>query len=132
VFGPLQPTRTRIVLDYPGLLDHPAGEVVDIADRHNFTTRAVSNNVATVRAAGTRIPLSRRLITEATRPSTRLDDHLSRVRIATTLGLPAPPAGAVDESAPVGTVRPGHLTAPGARYGYSPRSARWTYRHWPP
>ena len=25
VFGPLQPARTRIVLDYHGLLDHPAG-----------------------------------------------------------------------------------------------------------
>ena len=132
VFGPLRPARTRIVLDYHGLLGHPAGPLVQIATRHHVTSRTVSNNAATVRVAGARLPLSAPLIVEATRVSAPGADHLSRVRIATTLGLPAPPAGAVDESAPVGTVRPGHLTAPGARYGYSPRSARWTCRHWPP
>jgi hypothetical protein len=42
VFGPLQPTRTRIVLDYHGLLDHPAGPLVQIAARHHITTRTVS------------------------------------------------------------------------------------------
>jgi len=110
VFGPLRLARTRIVLDYHGLLGHPAGPLVQIATRHHVTSRTVSNNAATVRVAGARLPLSAPLIVEATRVSAPGADHLSRVRIATTLGLPAPPAGAVDESAPVGTVRPGHLT----------------------
>jgi hypothetical protein len=56
VFGPLQPTRTRIVLDYHGLLDHPAGPPAQIAGRYRVTTRTVSNNVSAVRVAGTRPP----------------------------------------------------------------------------
>ena len=62
VFGPLQPTRTRIVLDYHGLLDHPAGPLAQIAGRYRVTTRTVSSNVSAVRAAGTRLPLSASLI----------------------------------------------------------------------
>ena len=100
VFGPLRLARTRIVLDYHGLLGHPAGPLVQIAARHHVTSRTVSNNAATVRVAGARLPLSAPLIVEATRVSAPGADHLSRARIATTLGLPAPPAGAVDESAP--------------------------------
>ena len=88
VFGPLHPTRTRIVLDYHGLLNHPAGALVQIAARHNVTTRTVANNIAAVRAAGRRLPLSAPLIAEATRVSTQGDDHLGRVRIAATLGCP--------------------------------------------
>ena len=100
VFGPLQPARTRIVLDYHGLLEHPAAELVEIAGRHRVTTRTVSNNVAAVRAAGARQPLSPALITAATRPSTPGEDHLGRVRIATTLGLPAPAAAAARSGGP--------------------------------
>ena len=81
VFGPLQPTRTRIVLDYHGLLDHPAGPLAQIAGRYRVTTRTVSNNVSAVRIAGTRLPLSASLITQATRASVPGDDHLGRVRI---------------------------------------------------
>ena len=51
VFGPLQPARTRIVLDYHGLLDHSADSLVQIAARHHVTTRTVSNNVAAGRRA---------------------------------------------------------------------------------
>ena len=58
VFGPLQPARTRIVLDYHGMLNHPAGSLVQSATRHHVTSRTVSNNVAAVRAAGVRLPLS--------------------------------------------------------------------------
>jgi len=54
VFGPLHPTRTRIVLDYHGLLDHPAVALVQIVARHHVTTRTVANNIAAVRAAGSR------------------------------------------------------------------------------
>ena len=109
VFGPLQPIRTRTVLDYHGLLDRPAGALVDIAARHRVTARTVSNNVGKVRAAGLRLPLPAPLITEATRTSAPGEDHLGRCRVAATLGLSAP-AAAVDEPAPVGVVPAGHLT----------------------
>ena len=99
VFGPRDPGRTRIVLDYHGLLDRPAATLVVIADRHQVTTRTVSNNVATVRAAGTRQPLSVPLSAEATRASAPVEDHLGRCRVAATLGLPVPPAAPVDEPA---------------------------------
>lgn len=93
IFGPLRPTRTQIVLDYHGLLTQPAARAADIARRHHITAPTVSNNVAVIRAAGARQPLSPQIVTEAERPSTPQDDHLARVRIATTLGL-APPAPA--------------------------------------
>src|SRR3954468_12046267 len=86
VFGPLQPGRTQIVLDYHGLSTEPAARAADIARRHQVTARTVSNNVAAVAAAGARQPLSRLIVSEAERASTAQDDHLGRVRIATTLG----------------------------------------------
>jgi len=110
VFGPLQPTRTRTVLDYHGLLDHPAGALAQIAARHCVTPRTVSHNVAAARAAGRRLPLSAPIVAEATRGSAPIDDHLGRVRVATTLGLPAPAAVPVDEPSD-DTVPAGHLTA---------------------
>jgi hypothetical protein len=111
VFGPQQPTRTRTVLDYHGLLDHPAGALVQIAARHHVTTRTVANNVATVRAAGRRLPLSASLIAEATRVSAPGGDHLGRARIATTLGLPTPTTAPVDHPTTVDAVPAGHRTA---------------------
>jgi hypothetical protein len=45
------------------------------------------------------------------RVSTLGDDHLGRVRIAATLGLPAPAAAPADDPAPVDSVSAGHLTA---------------------
>jgi hypothetical protein len=111
VFGPLQPTRTRIVLDYHGLLDHPAGPLAQIAGRYRVTTRTVSNNVCAVRVAGTRLPLSASLIVQATRASVPGDDYLGRVRIAGSLGLPAPATAAVEDPTPVPAAVPaGHLT----------------------
>ena len=107
VFGPLQPARTRTVLDYHGLLGHPAGALVQIAARHRVTTRTVGNNVAAVRAAGRRLPVSVPLITAATRVSAPDEDHLGRCRVATTLGLPAPATA----PATVNAVPVGHLTA---------------------
>ena len=38
VLGPLQPARTRAVLDYHGLLNHPAGSLVQIGCRHHVTS----------------------------------------------------------------------------------------------
>ena len=110
VFGPLQLARTRIVLDYHGLLDHPAGSLVQVAARHHVTSRTVSYNAAAVRSAGRRIPLSAPLIAEATRVSAQGDDHLGRARIATTLGLPTPATAPVDHPTTVGAVPAGHLT----------------------
>jgi len=99
------------VLDYHGLLDHPAGPLMQIAARRRATVRSVSNNVTAVRAAGRRLPLSALLIAEMARVSTSGEDHLGRVRIAATLGLPTPAAAPVDEPAPVvDSVPAGHLT----------------------
>src|SRR5690349_14942266 len=88
----MQPTRTRMVLNYHVLLDHPADSLVQIASRYRVTTRTVFNNVATVRAPGHRLPLPAPLITEATRASAPGDDHLGRVRTA-TMGSPRGRAG---------------------------------------
>ena len=109
VFGPPRPARTRIVLDYHALLKDPAGALVQIADRRHVTSRSVSNNVAIVRAAGDRLPLSVPLIAEATRVSAPGEDQLGRLRIAATLGQSAPAAAPVDEPAPTGVVPPAHL-----------------------
>ena len=38
VFGPLHLLRAQIVLNYHGLLGYPAGQLVEIADRHRVTT----------------------------------------------------------------------------------------------
>ena len=94
LFGPLRPKRTRIVLDYHGLLGRPAGSAADIARRHHVTAPTVRNNAAAVRTAGARQPLTPQLVVESERASTPEDDHLGRVRIAATLGLarPEPPS----------------------------------------
>ena len=54
--------------------------------------------------------MSAPLTSEATRVSAPGEDHLGRVRIAATLGLPAPAAAPADEPAPVDLVPAGHLT----------------------
>ena len=100
LFGPLRPSRTRIVLDYHGLLGRPAGRVADIARRHHVTAPTVRNNVAAVRAAGARTPLSPLLVVEAQRTSTPAEDHLGRIRIAAALGLAPPGAAVRDDGAP--------------------------------
>jgi len=48
VFGPLQVTRVRMVLDYHGLAGEAAGTLAAIADRYRVTTRTVSGRVAQV------------------------------------------------------------------------------------
>jgi hypothetical protein len=78
VFGPLRARRIKIVLDYHGLLTQPAGSAADIARRHHVTGPTVSNNVAAVRSAGARQPLTPMLVGEAERPSTPEDAHLGR------------------------------------------------------
>jgi hypothetical protein len=97
-FGPLNSHRARQVLDYHGLAGHPAGTRAEVAARHRVTAATVSNNVRLVRAAGARLPLAASLITAATRQSVPTEDHLGRVRIAGTLGLPRP--GSPEPAAP--------------------------------
>ena len=55
-------------------------------------SEAVTNNAAAVRAAGLRQPPIGTAERGGNRPSTRGDDHLSRVRIAATLGASWPRA----------------------------------------
>jgi hypothetical protein len=95
LFGPLQPARIRVVLDYHGLLVNRAGALADIAARHHVTASTVSYNTAAVRAAGIKQPLSPSVVIDAERDSTPDDDHLGRVRIATTLGLTRPELASV-------------------------------------
>lgn len=104
VFGPLRIARTRSVLDYHGLIGHPAAETSDVALRHQVTAATVINRVRKVRDAGARLPLDARVIADASRASRPGEDHLGRVRIAATLGilpLPVPPP-----TAPVHVVPP--------------------------
>ena len=90
VFGALQPNRVWQVLDYHGLRGRPAGTRAEVAATHHVTGGTVASQVRAVRAAGTRLPLSAGLIAAATRQSRPAEDHLGRVRIAETLGLPRP------------------------------------------
>ena len=92
VFGPLQLHRVRIVLDFHGADGRPAGTRADIAARHGVSNGTVFNHARVVREAGAPLPLRPETVTAATRPSTPADDHLARVRIARTLGLPPPHA----------------------------------------
>jgi hypothetical protein len=115
VYGPLHPGKTRVVLDYHGLLGHPAGTLTDIAARHRVTSRTVSNQVAALGAAGARQPLSASITAEATRPSIPGEDHLSRARIAAALGLPVPEPPA--SRAPVQDAVPPATSLAAARAG---------------
>ena len=117
VFGPLQLLRAQIVLNYHGLLGYPAGQLVEIADRHRVTTRTVSNDVAVVRARGARQPLSPPQITAAIRPSTPTDDHTGRVRIALTLRQNSPSTGRSRGSC--------HGSDPGTCRQHTPRFGYW-------
>ena len=90
VFGPLHLERVRVVLDYHGAAGHTAGTLIEVAARHDVTTRTVSNDVRVVRSAGETLPLSTDLVTAVTRQSRAGEDHPARVRIARTLGLPEP------------------------------------------
>jgi len=111
VFGPLHPDRVRVVLDYHGLDGQPAARLAEVAARQHVTSRTVSNHVAAVRAAGARLPLTDEVITAVTRGSIPGDDHRARVRIAGTLGLPAPAARQKPVTSSVSRVSPAQLRA---------------------
>ena len=107
VFCPLRADRTQVVLDFHGLAGRNAGPVKAVAARFRVTTRTLSARAAKVRAAGTRLPLPTAIVREAMRDSRPGEDHLGRVRVATTLGLPSPVA-----PPPPPVVRPGPTVPP--------------------
>ena len=112
VFGPLHLHRVRIVLDFHGADGRPAGTRDDIAARHGVSNGTVFNHARAVREVGVRLPLRPETVSAASRPSTPGDDHLARVRIARTLGLPAPEVPSAKPDRP--PVRPGALNTANA------------------
>jgi hypothetical protein len=110
VFGPEHLDWVRTVLDYHGLDRRPADRLADLAARHSLSVRTMTGRIQHLRAALAGITLDPRVVAEATRESMPSEDHLGRVRIATTLHLPVPvPA---KPAAPAGpAVSPSHLAA---------------------
>ena len=92
VFGPGHPDRVRTVLDYHGLDTRTADPLSQLASRHGVSVRTMTGRIQHLRAELADVEHLPVIIAEATRASTPNEDHLSRVRIATTLRLPAPPA----------------------------------------
>jgi len=110
LFGADHPDRVRTVLDYHGLGSHPADQLALLAGRHGVSVRTMTGRIQHLRAELAGVELHPRIIADATRPSAPGQDHLGRVRIATTLHLPAP--AAVKPVAPVlPTVSPSQLAA---------------------
>lgn len=92
----------RTVLDYHGLDGRPATRLAELADRHRISIRTLTGRIHHLRTALAGITLHPRVVAEASRPSTRYEDHLGRVRIATSLHVPAPA-----RERPAATARPG-------------------------
>ena len=90
VFGPLGTARARAMLEYHGLGGAPAGSRHDIATRYRVSHYTISAWSAALRGAGRRQPLTVERAADMTRRSTPTQDHLGRVRIAMTFGLPPP------------------------------------------
>lgn len=90
VFGPLGVARARAMLEYHGLSGAPAGTRQDIAGRYRVSPHTISAWSATLREAGRRQPLTVELAADMARRSSPTQDHLGRVRIARTFGLPSP------------------------------------------
>jgi hypothetical protein len=97
VFGPIRMDRVRTMLDYHGLAGHPANSTAVIAAQHGISAPTVNCWAETLRAAGSRLPLSVDLATEICRGTRHGEDHLARTRAAKTLGLLPPnrPVGPV-------------------------------------
>jgi hypothetical protein len=89
-YGSARPQRARSVLDWAGLLGHPAGAVADIAARHAVTVPTIRNRIRHVRSRGEIIPLSPVVLWDTERVSYQGEDHLSRQRCAYLLGVQPP------------------------------------------
>jgi hypothetical protein len=110
VFGPEHLDWVRTVLDYHGLDRRRADRLADLAERHRVSIRTVTGRIQHLRAEVAGITLDPRVVAEATRESMLSEDHLGRVRIATTLHLPVP-APAKPAAAARPAVTPSHLAA---------------------
>jgi hypothetical protein len=93
VFGSNHPDRVRAVLDYHGLDSRHADQLASLASRHGVSVRTMTGRIHQLRAAITDVELPPQIVAAVTRASTPNDDHLGRVRIATTLHLAAPASG---------------------------------------
>jgi hypothetical protein len=110
VFGADHPDRVRAVLDYHGLNSRPADRLAMLAARHGVSVRTMTGRIQHLRAELAGVELHPGIVADATRPSTPGEDHLSRLRIATTLHVPAP-AAARPAAPAVPAVSPSHLAA---------------------
>ena len=91
-FGHSATGRAESVLDWVGLLDAPAGRIVEVANRHHIASVTLGNRVRQARNRGIQTPLNPLQLRDATRATQPTEDHLSRQRIAQLLGLPPAPA----------------------------------------
>ena len=89
-YGSARPRRAQSVLDWAGLLGHPARAVRHIATRHGVTVPTIRNRVQHVRSRGQAIPLSPLVLRDTERVSYQGEDHLSRQRCAYLLGVRPP------------------------------------------
>lgn len=82
--------RACSILDWAGLQDQPAGRVSDLADRYATTPATIRNRVQRVSSRGANLPLTPRVLYDATRGTEPTDDALGRQRCSYLLGIPGP------------------------------------------
>lgn len=97
VAGPLRLDKVKVVLDFHGLRGLSAATREETARRNGITSPTLRRWVGDVEVAGRRLPLAVELSGEVARRSRSGEDHLSRCRVASTLGLrePMPPVVSV-------------------------------------
>ncbi|MGS0684556.1 hypothetical protein ACVBEQ_05275 [Nakamurella sp. GG22] len=82
--------RARSILDWAGLQDQPAGPIGDLADHYATTTATIRSRVRRASIRGANLPLTPRVLYDATRSTQPTDDALGRERCAHLLGIPGP------------------------------------------
>ena len=86
----------RTTLDWAGLLDRQADPINDLARRYATTATTLRRRVQRARTRGANLPLTPRVLQDATRATQPTDDALGRQRCAHILGIPVP----ADSTAP--------------------------------
>ncbi len=82
--------RARSILDWAGLQDHPAGPISDLAARYATTPTTIRHRIQRASWRGANVPLTPRVLHDATRSTQPTDDALGRERCAHLLGIPGP------------------------------------------
>ena len=77
-------------MDYHGLHGRPADRLADLAERHRVSIRTITGRIQHLRTELAGIEQHARIVAEISRASTPDEDHLGRVRIATSLHVPVP------------------------------------------